>query len=102
MMATQAARNTKQVSSSSHTLRRSRRIATSGANGPAVQKAQGVLMKKLGIIQEQEQVTTEAKEAYAKLFEQSLSRPQLAALASLFGWSIPPDCDKWLPTYDRR
>lgn len=69
-------------------LRRSRRIAASGTHEPALQKAQGVLMRKLGIVTDREQITNEAKEAYAKLFEHTLSRPQLSALAALFGWII--------------
>lgn len=74
-------------------LRRSRRIASTGAAGPTLQKAQGVLMRKLGILSDQEQITSEAKESYAKLFEYPLSRAQLAALALLFGWDTPPECE---------
>lgn len=72
-------------------LRRSRRLA--GARGPTLQRAQSVLMRKLGIMAESEQVSNEATEAYVKLFEHPLSRPQLTALAALFGWAIPPECE---------
>lgn len=74
-------------------LRRSRRIANTGGQAPALEKAQGVLMRKLGIVTERESITAEAREAYAKLFDNPLSRPQVAALAALFGWEIPSDCE---------
>lgn len=50
-------------------------------------------MRKLGLLTEHEKITAEATEAYAKLFEHPLSRTQLTALASLFGWDIPPECE---------
>lgn len=37
--------------------------------------------------------TFHEKHAYAKLFEHPLSRPQIAALASLFGWTIPTEAE---------
>lgn len=70
-------------------LWRSRRIALSGNARPALERAQCVLMRKLGILSDQEAITQEAREAYTKLFEHPLSRPQLMAVAALFGWTIP-------------
>lgn len=88
--ATPSTRPQKKTTATS-SLRRSRRIANAGGRGPAIEKAQEVLMRKLGILTERETVTAEAREAYAKLFDNPLSRPQLAALAALFGWEIPAD-----------
>lgn len=51
-------------------------------------------MRKLGLLTDHESITDEARQAYAKLFDSPLSRPQLAALAALFGWEIPADCEK--------
>lgn len=74
-------------------LRRSRRIATRSYTGTALDKAQSVLMRKMGVLQDQEPLTEEAREAYARLFQQPLSRPQITALAALFGWTVPDDCE---------
>lgn len=71
------------------TLRRNRRIADGGRQGPALQRAQSVLMRKLGLTKENEQITAKVKDAYARFFEHPLSPPQLAALAAIFGWTIP-------------
>lgn len=50
-------------------------------------------MRKLGLINAQEAISQEAREAYAKLFNHPLSRPHLAAVASLFGWAVPEDLE---------
>lgn len=71
------------------TLRRSRRIANSVGPTNTVQKAQTVLMRKLGIIDTQQPMSQEAREAYARLFEHPLSPSHIAALAALFGWTVP-------------
>lgn len=70
-------------------LRKSRRIANAGGPCHSVQRAQTVLMKKLGILGEQQLLTEEAREAYANLFEHPLSPCHIAALAALFGWTPP-------------
>lgn len=70
-------------------VRRSRRIAACGITGTAVGRAQTVLMRKLGILQADQGLSQEARDAYAQLFEHPLSRPQLTALASIFGWTVP-------------
>lgn len=48
-------------------------------------------MKKLGIIMDLHQLSQEAREAYARLFEHPLSTSHVAALAVLFGWTVPGD-----------
>lgn len=75
------------------TIRYSKRIAMFANARPALERAQCVLMRKLGILKEQEQMSQEDREAYTKLFEHPLSRPQLAALAALFGWTILEHCE---------
>lgn len=72
-------------------LRRSRRIADAGGPSHSLQKAQSVLMRKLGIIPDQQLLTQEAREAYARLFEHPLSPTHVAALAALFGFTLPED-----------
>lgn len=74
-------------------LRQSRRITRAGNCGPALQRAQVVLMRKLGVLEEQENLTNEAREAYVRLFEHPLSRTHLAALAALLGWTVPEDAE---------
>lgn len=73
------------------TLRRSRRIANRGALGSTLDRAQTVLMRKLGVISDQESISQEAREAYTCLFDHPLSRSHLIALTALFGWAVPPD-----------
>lgn len=71
------------------TLRRSKRIAGFGCAANSIDQAQIVLMRKLGILAAQDNLTQDARDAYARLFEHPLSRAQLTALASLFGWVVP-------------
>lgn len=56
-----------------------------GNNGPALERTQCVLMRKLAMITEQEGLTQEARDAYARLFEHPLSRSHIAVVAGLFG-----------------
>ena len=67
--------------------RRSRRLAI------AARRAQAVLMRKLGIIGESEHISIDAQDDYARLFMQELSQTHIAALAALFGWSVPDDAE---------
>ncbi|GJN23594.1 hypothetical protein PR202_gb11258 [Eleusine coracana subsp. coracana] len=83
------AKRSRRQPASSTTLRRSRRIANSAGPNHAVQKAQMVLMRKLGLAIEENGLSQEARDAYAKLFEHPLSPSHLAALAALFGWAVP-------------
>lgn len=78
-------------------LCRSRRIAIGGTQGSSLDRAQTILMRKLGVISEREGLSTEAREAYGQLFEHPLSCTHLTALAALFGWSLPPDCEARSP-----
>lgn len=48
-------------------------------------------MRKVGVISDEESITPEAREAYMHLFQHPLSRAHLTALASLFGWTVPPE-----------
>lgn len=70
------------------------------AAGPdhAVHRAQMVLMKKLGVLGEQQLLTQEAREAYANLFEHPLSPVHIVVLAALFGWVVPDPSAEELAT----
>jgi hypothetical protein len=46
-------------------------------------------MRSLDIISENEGISQQALDDYAKLFVQPLSDSQLHALAALFNWSLP-------------
>ena len=50
-------------------------------------------MRKLGIIGESEHISIDAQDDYARLFMQELSQTHIAALAALFGWSVPDDAE---------
>lgn len=63
----------KQLDKSKFVIRRSKCIVASGGSVPALQRAQSVLMRKLGILVEQEHITPEAQEAYTRLFDHTLS-----------------------------
>lgn len=77
----------------STTLRRSRWIAYAGGPSHSLHRAQTVLMKKLGLIAEEESLTEEARESYARLFEHPIPSSHVMALAALFGWTVPQDCN---------
>ncbi|KAG2631280.1 hypothetical protein PVAP13_2NG014400 [Panicum virgatum] len=75
--------------------RRSRRLAIAArrSEADATRRAQAVLMRKLGIIGESEHISIDAQDDYACLFMQELSQTHIAALAALFGWSVPDDAE---------
>lgn len=50
-------------------------------------------MKKLGIPVAEDDVNQDNLEAYTRLFDHPLSPSHLAALAALFGWTVPADSD---------
>lgn len=75
-------------------LRCSRRLATTTAATNSVQRAQAVLMKKLGIISDQHPMTPQDMDAYGKLFDHPLSPAHIAALTALFHWTVPDDWDR--------
>lgn len=77
----------------SSSLQQSKRIANVTARGTALDKAQTVLMRKLGVITKQEEISPEAREAYTRLFEHTLSHSHLTALTALFGTNVLPDCE---------
>lgn len=60
--------------------------------GNAIDKAQTVLMRKLGVLAPNDGLSLEARDAYIRLFDHPLSRTQLAAVATIFGWSVPESC----------
>lgn len=86
-------RSTRRRQDARNSIRRSCRIAMTSNTRPALERAQCVLMRKLGIINPQETMTQEARDAYIRLFDHPLSRPHLEAVAALFGWSIPVECE---------
>lgn len=86
-----ALRRRRQTTIGSNSLHRSNRIARIATKGTTLDRAQAVLMRKLGVISEGESLSPEAREAYTQLFEHPLSRSHLTALAALFGWTVPPE-----------
>lgn len=89
LVATLAPRMRRPARQDSTTLCRSRQIANAGDQNHAVEHAQTVLMKKLGILDEHQLLTQEARGTYANLFEHPLSPSHIAALTALFGWTVP-------------
>lgn len=51
------------------------------------QRAQRILLRKLGLVKEDEAPSAEAIDAYRKLFEVPLCGGMIAAIADLFGWT---------------
>lgn len=75
-------------------VRWSQRLATISSGSSSVQRAQAILMKKLGIIAEQDPMTPQDLDAYAMLFDHPLFPAHIAALTSLFHWTVPDDWDR--------
>lgn len=88
----QQARRRRPHTTTTTPLRRSRRIAASGSAASSIQRAQIVLMKRLGIPVEQS-MTQQNAEEYARLFDHPLSSSHVAALAALFGWTAPDNSE---------
>jgi hypothetical protein len=76
----------------SSSVRRSSRIAAKnkGIPGSTIKKAQRMIMKKLGICQDEARLSADQLRDYAAIFASPLSADQVAALASLFGLVCPP------------
>ena len=47
------------------------------------------ILRSLGLFSDGAQLSGEALDRYARLFERPLSRAHIEALATLFGWSVP-------------
>jgi hypothetical protein len=80
------------------TPRRSERLIKKGdgkSKGP-YHNAQCVLAKRLGLTQEDEEVTDDALEQYLKLFNKPLAPQHLRAIAALF---VPDEVDFDEPAY---
>jgi hypothetical protein len=77
------------------TLRRSRRLARIGAEQhqhcplAAPWRSKKVLLNTLGMVPEEADVSSAARQKYAELFSNLLSAIQIKALAALFGWCPP-------------
>ena len=74
------------------TPRRSRRLAGGDVEFPLNDmntRTRKKAMRSLDIISENEGISQQALDDYAKLFVQPLSDSQLQALAALFNWSLP-------------
>lgn len=65
---------------------RSSRVALKMAPGSSIKRQQRLLISRLGIACEREQISKDALQAYIKLFEQELSQEHISAILSLFGW----------------
>jgi hypothetical protein len=61
-----------------------------GISGSTIKKAQRMIMKKLGICQDEARLSADQLKDYAAIFASPLSADQVAALASLFGLVCPP------------
>jgi hypothetical protein len=55
--------------------------------GETARRSAKKIMRSLDIIGEQDGISKQAQDEYAKLFSQPLSASHLQALATLFGWS---------------
>jgi hypothetical protein len=68
--------------------RRSPRIASQPCGLNSEQKAVRNLMRKLGLLPGDEPPSSEALEAYRRLFELPLTDDMIAAIGELYGWSL--------------
>lgn len=68
--------------------RRSSRLAGAAVGLNSEQRAQRVLLRKLGIVKEDEVPSKEAIGAYRRLFEVRLEEDMVAAIADFFGWTV--------------
>ncbi|GJN25111.1 hypothetical protein PR202_gb12898 [Eleusine coracana subsp. coracana] len=50
-------------------------------------------MRKLGLLAPTNRLSQEARDEYIRLFDHPLSRTQLAAVAAIFGWTVPESCE---------
>lgn len=66
--------------------RRSVRIARGVGSGSNASKQQNVLIKKLCLANEGEQISDEALQAYVRLFDRPLADAHIRAILVLFGW----------------
>ena len=68
------------------TPRRSARLskAASGTNVGLVRRAQTILLRQMGVIQAEEQISDEALQKYIKLFDKPLAPYHVKALSALF------------------
>jgi hypothetical protein len=70
--------------------RKSKRIAAlRGASSTVVNRAQRLLMEKLGLCHEQQCLSASQLEEYAAMFASPLGKEQMDALTVLFGLSWP-------------
>lgn len=68
---------------------RSVRLAK-GGRGSKASKPQAIIIRKLCLANEGDQISDEALEAYARLFDKPLLDSQIQAILALFGWE--PSC----------
>lgn len=66
--------------------RRSAHLARGVGKGSAVSKQQRVLMRRLCLANECEEISDETLLMYAELFSKKLTSEQIAAILALFGW----------------
>lgn len=66
--------------------RRSVRIARGMGRGSTASKQQNVLIRKLCLANEGEQISDEALQAYVRLFDRPLEDAHIRAILALFGW----------------
>lgn len=73
------------------TPRRSHRIAQADCGLDSEMKAKRVLLRRLGLLHDDEPVDPVALDKYAKLFERPLAPDVLQAFADFYGWDVPVD-----------
>lgn len=65
-------------------------------------KAKHVLLRCLGLLQEDEPVSVEVLEKYTRVFERPLAVEVVQAFADFYGWRVPPGLfDCIVPTQSR-
>lgn len=84
------------------TPRRSGRIAKNDRGLDSEAKAKRVLLRRLGIIEEDEPISNAILECYTHLFDRPLAVEVVYAFADFYGWRIPPELfDCIAPTQPR-
>lgn len=72
------------------TPRRSGRIALTDRGLDSEMKAKRILLRRLGLLQEDEPLNDAILARYSALFKQPLAEDVIQAFADFYGWSLPP------------
>lgn len=73
------------------TPRRSGQIAKNDRGFDSERKAKRVLLRRLGLLQEDEPISDAVLERYTRLFDRPLAAEVVQAFADFYGWRVPPE-----------